>query len=226
VIPRLALLFSLASGLAHAQLSPIALYKKATRYEFLAEFVARDPVSGKRESIRALYAFSGTGKYRVEGAFPPGTGSRDVSFDIENGLAIHDGSRVWFYLPKSNQFGSIPVSDLNPDDPGYLGNLTPPVFDHLVMWRYRGEANFGSGVTLIRQETIEYGGTKIACFVLAIRQGERYTWWVDKNNFRILREDTPDFSVLFRSIKLGEQLPDRLFIFQPPPGAKKLNVQH
>jgi hypothetical protein len=50
--------------------------------------------------------------------------------------------------------------------------------------------------------------------VLTVSQkkgGVPYTWWVDKEQHRILREDNPGSSTVFTSIKLGEPLPDSLF---------------
>ena len=48
------------------------------------------------------------------------------------------------------------------------------------------------------------------------------TWWIDKASYHVVRVDDDDSSVVFTTIKLNEPLPDDLFKFTPPPGAKKV----
>ena len=97
--------------------------------------------------------------------------------------------------------------------------------DHFMTWRYRDATDFTAGSKFLREEAVEYAGAKVDCYVLTAAQrrgGVTYTWWVDKQNFRILREDSPGSSVMFKSVKLDEPLPDSLFKFVPPPGARKI----
>jgi outer membrane lipoprotein-sorting protein len=48
---------------------------------------------------------------------------------------------------------------------------------------------------------------------------------VDQQRFLILREDDAGSSSVFTTIKLGQPLPDELFEFKPPPGARKIEKQ-
>ncbi len=99
--------------------------------------------------------------------------------------------------------------------------------DQFAMTRYRRAADFIEGAKFLREEAIELAGTKVDCYVVAVPvQGSAslYTWWVDKQRHRILREDDSVSSAVFTTIKLNEPLPDELFTFTPPPGARKLET--
>jgi outer membrane lipoprotein-sorting protein len=107
-------------------------------------------------------------------------------------------------------------------DPGT--DLRPESVDDSMMWRYRGAADFAGGAKLLRQEEIEFAGAKIDCYVISVSVnggGVLITWWIEKKRSRIVREETAASRAVFTTIKLGESLPDDLFKFEPPPGAKK-----
>ncbi|HTA69548.1 MAG TPA: hypothetical protein VK776_14765 [Bryobacteraceae bacterium] len=95
------------------------------------------------------------------------------------------------------------------------------------MWRYRHAEDFTKGAKFLREESIEITGAKIACFVLTVAPSGKleYTWWVDKQKYRVLREDDAGNRAVFTSIRLNEPIRDELFKFEPPPGAKKLEPQ-
>jgi outer membrane lipoprotein-sorting protein len=166
-------------------------------------------------------AFQGPGKYRIQGSLP-GLGLDSPEF--EEATVVYDGSAVWFYLPKLNRYASIPASQLTADAPGDLGDLRPEAIDEFLLGRYRRAADAAGGSRFLRNETIEIGGAKAACYVLTVSPGGSapYTWWVDQKRYRILREDHGDTSAVFTTIKLGEPLGDEVFRFVPPAGAKKL----
>src|SRR5271168_2109157 len=122
-----ALVFSSTAAAAQPDVREIlskvsALYKKATQYEVVAE--SRSIKPGSTESTgRALFAFHAPNRYRVEGAFPGADADTP-----ETGAAvtiIDDGSVVWFYIPRANQYSSIPVSALNEAAAGDLADLKP-----------------------------------------------------------------------------------------------------
>jgi len=91
-----------------------------------------------------------------------------------------------------------------------------------------GAANF-SDPTFLREESISFGGIRTDCYVVTVSPNSHgvagsYTWWIDKQTYRILREDNSGSSTVYTSIKLGEALSGDLFKFTPPPGAKKIDL--
>ncbi len=192
-------------------------YRAGLDYELAGDLtVAKTATPGG--SGRVFIAFKSPNRYRIEGAFR-GLGLSDYP------VIIHDGSKVWIYLPDSNQYASFPASELTGNAPGDLGDLRPAAMDHLIMWRYRDAKDFTNGSRFLREETIEFEGAKVDCYVVAVPQkGPVFTWWVDKVRSRVLREDNMELSTVFRTIKLGEPLPDKLFKFEPPAGSRRLPV--
>jgi outer membrane lipoprotein-sorting protein len=199
-------------------------YKAAANYEFVADATVRTDGANKGWSSHLLFAFVSPNRYRMEGAFP-GMGSDDPV--PGKALMVHDGSTLWFYFPESNQYVTFKASDLTNDAPGDQGDVAPAAMDHFMMWRYRGAAGF-SDARFLRDETLEFAGAKVDCYVVTVAQksgGYAYTWWVDKQDSRILREDNAESSTVYTTVNLDKPLPDELFKFEPPPGARKVENQ-
>jgi outer membrane lipoprotein-sorting protein len=200
-------------------------YKAASQYEFVVDLKVRDEETATPVAGHVLFAFRSPNRYRVEGAIP-GMSADFAAFG--QAVIVYDGSTVWVYLPKSNQYTTIPISALTADAAGDLGDLRPEAMDNFMMWRYRGATRFAQGSKFLREEAIGIAGTQIDCYVLSISEkpgGSAYTWWVDRKRYLILREDLAGSSSVFTTIKLREQLPEDLFKFEPPPGARKLEVE-
>jgi outer membrane lipoprotein-sorting protein len=197
-----------------------ANYKTASQYEF--------EIDGTRNSVafHTHFAFRAPDKYRMEGAIP---GLTAAGSDLgEEGLVVDDGSTLWLYFPKPNQYASMPASALTADAPGDLGDLRPEAMDYFLTWRYRGASDLAGGAKFLREESIDIAGQKIDCYVVTVspqNHGLTYTWWIEKKTNRILREDDAGNSAVFTSIILGEPIRDELFKFEPPPGARKLHMQ-
>jgi outer membrane lipoprotein-sorting protein len=199
------------------------LKKIAETYQATKEYVLEADANGREGSGHMRLAFKAPNRYRMEGS---GLFSDDPAFaDV---LIVHDGSTVWFYLSKSNEYTSFPASDLTNDAPGDLGDLRPEAIDDFMMSRYRDADDYTGGATLLGEETIDIGGVTVDCYVLHVRTHRdpaAYTWWVDKKDSRILREDHAGSRAVFTTIKLNEPVSDDLFKFTPPPGAKKVERQ-
>jgi outer membrane lipoprotein-sorting protein len=186
----------------------------ATQYEFVAE------ASGRGTTGQMRLAFKPPNRYRMEGV---GLFGDDPGFDEM--ILVHDGAALWFYLPKSNQYGSFPASELTEDAPGDRGDLRPEAIDHFMRGRYQSASDVINGANFLREEEIEIGGAKFACYVVSISvkgSSGAYTWWVEKRSYRVLREDHAGSTAVYTTIKLGEPLSDSLFKFEPPPGSKRL----
>ena len=188
-------------------------------YEFFATARAKNAGAAKSAPDLVHLAFQGN-RYRMEGALPgmaaeePGLGA---------GVIVYDGSAIWMYLHKTNQYVSIPASELTADAPGDLGDMRPEAMDTFMMWRYRGATKFSES-TLLREEAIAFAGAKADCYVLKVSVTGRstYTWWVDKKRYLVLREDNAESSTVYTAIKLNQALPEELFQFTPPAGAQKI----
>jgi outer membrane lipoprotein-sorting protein len=221
-------LFALVLKLACAQTQPDVseilkkvseTYKAASNYEFVIDQSLSEPGAGGNISCHAHIAFKSPNQYRLEGTMPGMT-------PIDDALIVDDGSTLWFYLAKSNEYGSVPASALTSDAPGDSGDMRPEAFDEFVMSRYREADSLADGAKLLREEQTQLGNEKIGCYVVSVSGGKEEdasTWWVDKTHYRILREESAESKVVFTMIKLNQPLPDDLFKFTPPPGARKVD---
>ena len=201
-----------------------ATYRAVSQYELFANATEQSAGSAKGKPMRMHFAFRTPNKYRFEGVMP-GRRSDDDDSEPDAMVMVHDGSTLWFYLPKTNQYGFFPATELTADAPGDLGDASPEQMDRTMVGRYRGAATFMEA-KFLREEGIEFGRAKVACYVLTVSEtkgGMAYTWWVDQQRYRILREDNAQSSSVFTSIKLDEPLSDDLFKFEPPPGARKVD---
>jgi outer membrane lipoprotein-sorting protein len=201
-------------------------YKGVSQYEFFADQTLTPSGKDATATIHMPMhvAFKAPDKYRLEGAIPVGALGLDHNdADIpEVVVMVHDGSALWFYLPRSNLYYSIPADALAADREGSAH--TPAATDGIFMQKYRDAADFLDGAKFLREEEIEIAGTKTGCYVVLVPQ-KAYTWWVDKKTFRVLRETSPYGDTDFNVIKLNESLPDSLFTFSPPAGAQKLEAK-
>jgi outer membrane lipoprotein-sorting protein len=194
--------------------------KKVGETYRVTEYVIEANATGRGSSGHMRMAFKAPNRYRMEGA----SFGNDPAF--AEVVILDDGSTVWFYLPRSNQYASFPASELTDDAPGDLGDLRPAAMDSFMMSRYRDAGNYAEGAKLLREEVLEIAGLRQDCFVLQVnlhRDPAAYTWWVDKKSNRILREDHAGTSALFTTITLNGPIPDDIFEFTVPPGAKKID---
>jgi outer membrane lipoprotein-sorting protein len=190
-------------------------YKAVSKYEFTVDATATE--NGSRENYHMEFAFQAPDRYRMQGSIPA-LSVPDPSF--KQATIVYDGSDVWFYFPKSNQYGSFSAGALKGD----LEDLKPEAIDRLMIGRFRLAAEFTHSAQLLREEPIG----KSACFVVIVLTGDNespYTWWIDKAGYRVLREDHAGSRSIFTSVKLDEPIPEERFKFEPPAGAKKLGPQ-
>jgi outer membrane lipoprotein-sorting protein len=222
---------ALLSNLAAAQTPPDAkeILKsvgdtyRVTQYELAMDTSKTDSRTGQRETSKFRVALRLPDRYREWGAFPGSLGNDGEKL---KGLDVaYDGKSITFYDPASNRYAIYPSSALGhtlPDD------LEPDGVDFWIMSRYREPVKNSSEARLLREETIEIAGVQIPCYVVSVDKDGKLTWWVDKVSKHVLREDQDRTSfvltTIFTTIKLGEALPDNLFKFEPPPGARKNEV--
>ena len=222
-------LAALLSGAAVGQTRPDAAeilrkvsqtYAAVKQYQLESEGTERN--RGAAPS-RMKLAVKPPNRYRMEGMVPLGG---DAS-DFGDTVIVCDGSFVWFYVGKTNQYASFPLGEATADAPGDLGDLRPEAIDLFIFARFRHAADFIDGSKFLREEVIDLAGRRVDCYVLAIPPKSELpapTWWVAKNSYQVVRRDDAESSTVFSTIKLNEPLPDELFTFKPPPGAGKLEM--
>jgi outer membrane lipoprotein-sorting protein len=194
-------------------------YTAGKSYEFVFDVTSQDG-----STSHVLIAFKAPKRYRMEGGVPL---AETPGMDLRDARIICDGTTVWFALPKSNQYAAIAVKGLDANAPGDLGDVLPEAVDDFAMSQFRRAADLAPAARFLREESIHIKGAKIDCFVVTlIDEGAASTWWIDKASYRVRRADREDESNVFTEIKLNEPLPDALFRFTPPPGARKIELSH
>jgi len=151
-----------------------------------------------------------------------------------NVIMVSDGGTVWNYVGELQQYTrkktTLPLLDTEPPE------ITAETFvlqaETLFLTRYAELAKATDHARYLRQETISTENGSAPCYVFemqAPRPGFRdtYTWWVDQKRHLVLREDTkpatqrrPASSVIYRSASIDEPIPEDVFHFTPPAGAK------
>jgi outer membrane lipoprotein-sorting protein len=222
----LALLLQAASAQPRPDVAEIlqkvsAAYKGASQYELTLDETRTPQGNHQPESAHARVVFKAPNQYRMESTV---SGSADDDPTLDETVLIHNGSTLWIYLPRSNQYLSYPA-DKAADDPE-LSAHTPEAADPLFMEKYRDAADYAAGAKLIREEGIEFAGVKVSCYVVSVPEKAQrpFTWWVDKLSYRILREVSASETTVYTTVKLGEPLPENVFQFEPPPGARQIDV--
>lgn len=150
---------------------------------------------------------------------------------------VSNGSTAWNYLGEPRQYTrkkiTLPLLDTEPPA------VTPETFvlqaDTVFLSRYAAFATTPDHARFLRQETIAAAGGRTECYVIEFQAPlpgyrDNYTWWVDKQRYLVLREDTqpassrrPASSVVYTVAAIDEPLPDDLFHFAPPAGARQVD---
>jgi len=156
---------------------------------------------------------------------------------FSNVTMVSNGGSAWNYLAESRQYTrkkiTLPLLDTEPPA------ISPETFvlqaETIFLTRYAELAKASDHARYLRRETIQAGGGSVDCHVIELeapRPGYRdtYTWWVDPKRYIVLREDTkpatprrPVSSVIYTIATIDEPIPDEVFDFMPPPGAKQVD---
>jgi outer membrane lipoprotein-sorting protein len=147
---------------------------------------------------------------------------------------ISDGLTAWNYNSAQNQYtkNNVTPALLDTEPP----EVTPETFvlqaEAVFLTRYVQLGKAADRARLLRKETLQTAGGAAACYVIEIQAPlpgyrDTYTWWVDEKSYLVLREDTkptapkrPLSSTIYSTAMIGEPIPDELFHFSAPPGAK------
>jgi outer membrane lipoprotein-sorting protein len=187
-------------------------------YRAVKEYELISTSTGTAVPGRFLVAVRAPNRYRMEGA-DPNLDNSDGTFDQM--VLVYDSASVWLFHPKANEYATFMGNDLT-------GDLSPEAVDAFAIGRFRLAADLAGSARFLRAEVIEMNGAKVDCNVLTVpvsipKEGTtNHTWWIEKKSNHIVREDHNGSSVVFTTIKLNESLPDDLFKFKPPPGARRM----
>ena len=140
-------------------------------------------------------------------------------------LTIADGKNTWTYLSKTNQYVV---------DPGSVADSLIKVSDLLPVYG----AKLKDDAKLLREETISAGGKPVDCYVVEIPEEKEdglypqwWTWWVEKGRYVVWRADrrrvgprgSDEATNVYGSVKIDQPISDSVFVFNPPPGAQKVD---
>jgi len=188
------------------------IYKAVTQYEFISEGTCSGDQPRTGETFHMLFAFRAPNKYRVQSS---AACRKPGEPDPDDALRIDDGANLWAYYAKANQYISIPANLFGDKQAASIGQAT--------LSRYSGIADVADQVKFVREEALSFGASKADCYVVLVpKRGNlaAETWWIDKASYHVVRIDNDESSIVFTTVKLNEPLPDNLFKFTPPPGAK------
>jgi peroxiredoxin/outer membrane lipoprotein-sorting protein len=189
----------------------------------------------KSTRTRVVTALDRRGRSRVE--FDDGT---------SGGITVFDGETTWVYFPHLKKYGKFSGTTQGADDLGKARGMDFAAVAQRYTGRYRGAGIGLMAAKAVRTEAIEAGGRSFDCQVIeaqyetpqGVKDGKVLrTYWVDPESRLILREqssasmkppnlDTPvevRQVIEFRQAQVATDLPDALFIFQPPAGTEQID---
>jgi thiol-disulfide isomerase/thioredoxin len=154
---------------------------------------------------------------------------------------LSDGARSWVYLPTTQQYTEKEAAPLtsNGTSSGEIGNAmamgTP-------LQRYLSANQGLVSARVVGEEAVDVAGTPVRCVVVdaqyATPDSARFTlspnrFWIDRDRRLVVRDSLrvgmrgPDGSPVFMAtvttfskFDIDRELPDTLFTFHPPAGAK------
>jgi outer membrane lipoprotein-sorting protein len=141
---------------------------------------------------------------------------------------VGDGASAWNFIPEPPQYTkkkiTLPLLDTEPPA------VSPETFvlqaDVVFLSRYARLAAATDHAKLVRADTDSYV-IELHAPLPGFR--DTYTWWVDRKRYVVVREDTqpasnrrPVSSVVYSLASIDEPIPQELFHFSPPAGAKQV----
>jgi outer membrane lipoprotein-sorting protein len=175
-----------------------------------------------------LIALQEPDRVRVE--MTPGNPDEDAIY------VISDGRDGWAYSPRRNEYmkvkpGRVPGTPLGDSDV-----TEDAIVPYAIQVAHQGLEPFKFPpqlqTSIVGEETLTVKGTAYRCIVVSI-EGRPFPkstakLWIDKARNVVLREDsrtpagnvTESISTVYSTVRLNAHLPDELFKFTPPPGAK------
>jgi TonB family protein len=211
-------------------------YKNLKSYHFEGRYTTEQVIESmglkdeiKREEIFVNAAIK-PGRSRVE--------SKNTNFSV---TSVSDGKTKWGYAPGTNEYTKTEEGAASPG-PGR------PAMDPLTYFARAANVVDGFsrvadriiGAKIIGDEKLDIGGQLVDCHVIEASYSTQSTTttrklWIDKARNIVLREIqhakgklpwdvtiSSKISYIFAVARLGDQVPETLFAFAPPGGAKEV----
>jgi outer membrane lipoprotein-sorting protein len=162
--------------------------------------------------------------------FETGGGTEDA------GLVVSDGKIAWAYSPKTNEYMKLqpgrapatPLSDSDITDDLKVPYMMQMAHQALEFFKFPPSVQ----TSAVGEETLTVQGSSFPCIVVSIEgrpfPKSKAKLWIDKARKVVLREDVTNVSgtivesssTIYQIVRINEPLPEVLFQFTPPPGAK------
>ena len=161
-------------------------------------------------------------------------------------LTVSDGRTDWVLASATNQYTKKPAGQKGRPGAGGLDPVSSWVSRSTSrLAEYERLADRAKEAKILREEAVEVSGGRVNCYVVEVEYqptvgypnvpSSRRTLWVDKARYLVLRSiTTTKYQVpyshpyevknttTFTTAKVDEPLPDTLFVFVPPEGAKEV----
>ena len=230
---RILALLTAAAAIASGQTGPEILKKTAETYQSLKSYhfeaqVVAETVSESSDSRNR--------STRISARIVPDRRRLETKGGQLSGLRVYDGRTVWEFRPGANQFARQDQATFKPP---MMNMLSDPVDTYKDLEK-------AEGAKLLREESIEAAGGARPCWVIEVPSKFRpsgpmlerspTTYWVDKSTSLVLKEsqstkmkmptmDAPQTTTTtstYSVARINEDLPDKLFRFDPPEGAAEV----
>lgn len=207
-------------------------YGNARRFYLAGDIRARLATSAGTDSSAASFVVASAGAGRLRDQLDaPGASMARVS----------NGTKSWIYDGQSRQYIEQNQPIATPEQMDSLRIQELGGIIGAILNSYRGIMAGAESVSVLRSETIRQGGRSRVCDVVRARYSspasERTmlrTYWVEREHSLVLRQQTDlrtqgeegvterAETMSFRQASLDQPVPDSVFTFRPPAGAKKV----
>ncbi len=212
-----------------------ANYRQAMRFHLAGEIHAELQTQDRHQSNDATFSVAMDGKGRVHD---------ELGHPTAGMIRVSDGTQTWLYLARFNQYShksEVPKTqdELDSTRVSAMGGMVA-----VLLGTYRGLANAVSEVRALPDEAIPWNSEPRRCRVLEVRYrgggppgfpGTPRMFWIDEERLVVLQQRTvlkvnvrgdstaqQTETYVFDRVSLDQPLPDSLFSFRPPPGAKQV----
>ncbi len=223
---------------AIAQTQPVApdivrkvidLYKQASSFS-LSVTTTRRSIADQQVTQEVVLKFKLAAKLPDKLRMEADAASAAMLFDLgleTEMVAVSNGRNSVAYFPQLNQYVIDNAEDASSVLDSMRNSVLPP----------HGAKLEAENARLLREASIATDAGPRTCYVIEIPEEKEpgiypqsYTWWVEIGSNKLLREDrkrvaprgSDESITVYQTVKLDEPVPEELFVFTPPLGARKV----
>ena len=208
-------------------------YAHAQRFDMAGEIHAVLVTGASRDSSTATFVVASGG---------PGRMRDELQVPGMEMMRVSDGTRSWTYDGQRGQYVESPKPLVTPEAMDSLQIRQLGGIMGALLNSYRDMAKGADSVSVLRTETLRLEGRPRLCDVVRARytgeNGDRTmirTYWIDRARALVLRQETilrfmeqdvvstRTERLTFRRVSVNEPVPESVFAFQAPPGAKRVD---